>query len=338
MTRICFLGGGAIGGILAGHLATVASLEVSLVGRRPMVEAIRRDGLRVLSTAGEIHSRPHAVERTEELGPQDYVFLTVKAQQMDSVLPSLPPLLGPETVVLPPTTGIPYWFFHGIEGEFRDRRLERIDPGGRHWAAIDPARVLGVVYWTAAEVVAPGVVRHHRERPNCPIGEPNGSLSERALRLGRAMEASGINAPVSTRIRDEIWIKMVNSLCWNPVACLTLARNREIAASPEAFATVRRMMEEADAVGERLGLSIPVPIEERLRLTGATAHRMSMLQDLERGRPLEFEVLAASHAEMRALAGLPTPTLDTVYGLMALRAAAHDRSRAAQAQPAAAGG
>jgi len=144
MTRICFLGGGAIGGILAGHLATVASLEVSLVGRRPMVEAIRRDGLRVLSTAGEIHSRPHAVERTEELGPQDYVFLTVKAQQMDSVLPSLPPLLGPETVVLPPTTGIPYWFFHGIEGEFRDRRLERIDPGGRHWAAIDPARVLGV--------------------------------------------------------------------------------------------------------------------------------------------------------------------------------------------------
>jgi 2-dehydropantoate 2-reductase len=325
--RICFLGGGAIGGILAGHLATVEGVEVSLVGRRPMVEAINRDGLRVLSTEGEVHSRPRAVERAEELGPQDYVFLTVKAQQVDGVLPALPPLLGPETVVLPPTTGIPYWFFHGVGGEFDGRRLERIDPGGRHRAAIDPARVLGVVYWTAAEVLAPGVVRHHRARPHCPIGEPDGSPSERALRLGRAMEAGGVSAPVSPRVRDEIWIKMVNSLCWNPVACLTLARNREVAASPEALAVVRRMMEEADAVGERLGLSIPVPIAQRLAHTGATAHRMSMLQDLEAGRALEFDVLAASHAEMRELAGLPTPTLDAVYGLMALRAAAHEGRR-----------
>jgi 2-dehydropantoate 2-reductase len=231
-------------------------------------------------------------------------------------------------VVLPPTTGIPYWFFHGAAaGGFRGRRLERIDSGGRHRAAIDPARVLGVVYWTAAEVLAPGVVRHHRARPHCPIGEPDGSLSERALRLGRAMEAGGVSAPVSPRIRDEIWIKMVNSLCWNPVACLTLARNREVAAAPEALAVVRRMMEEADAVGERLGLSIPVAIAQRLAHTGATAHRMSMLQDLEVGRALELAVLAASLAEMRALSGLPTPTLDAVYGLMALRAAEHERRR-----------
>jgi 2-dehydropantoate 2-reductase len=325
MTRICFLGGGAIGGILAGRLAGVEGLEVSLVARRPMVEAINRDGLRVLTEAGEIHSRPLAVERAEELGPQDCVFLTMKAQQVDGVLDSLPALLGPETVVLPPTTGIPYWFFHGAEGEFRDRRLPRIDPGGRHWAAIDPARVLSVVYWVAAEVVAPGVVRHHRARPNCPIGEPDGSISERALRLGRALEAGSVTAPVSPRIRDEIWIKMVNSLCWNPVACLTLARNREIAEWPEALETVRRMMTEADAIGERLGLTIPVPIERRLAHTGTTSHRMSMLQDLERGRPLELAVLADSLAEMRALTGLPTSTLDTVIGLMGLRAAVAER-------------
>lgn len=328
--KICLFGAGAIGCYLAGHLAQVPGCTVSVIARGAQLDALRRNGVVVRTPRGEIAARVAATDRPEDLGPQDYVFVTLKSNQVPAVLDRFAALLGPDTAVLPPTTGIPYWFFDGAAAG--GHRLPRVDPGDRQRAAIAPSRVLGCVYWMPVEVVAPGVVRQHGTRGSYPVGEPDGSRSPRVLRLAEAMQAGGLEAPVSPDIRAEIWMKAVSSLCWNPVAVLTRAALGQIGAAPDLVRTVRQMMLEADAMAARLGVRPSQPVEARMQLAmDAGTHRMSMLQDLERGRPLEFDIVKDSFDDVRALAGIPTPTLDLVMSLMTLRAqtAAEERTRAA---------
>jgi 2-dehydropantoate 2-reductase len=266
--------------------------------------------------------RVRATDDAAELGPQDYVFITLKSHQVAPALESMRPLLGDHTSVLPPTTGIPYWYFHGLAGPFAERRLDRLDPGGAQWSALDPARVIGCVYWVGTESPAPGVVRQDGGGASLPIGEPNGLRSERLMRLAEVMKQSGLHAPMRSDIRGEIWIKMINSLCWNPVAVLTMATLGAICARPELVALVRRMMGEAEAVAAAVGATIPVAMEKRINVTARlTHHKMSMLQDLERGRPLEIDVLRDSIVAMRELVSLETPTIDALLDLVRLRAA-----------------
>lgn len=321
--KICVFGAGAIGGYLAARLAQVDRLSVSVVARGEHLAAIRRNGLAIESPQGTLRARVAATDHPADLGEQDVVFLALKSQQVAPALDSLKPLLAPRTAVLPPTTGIPYWYFHGLPGPLRDRQIERLDPQGRQWAALDPARVIGCVYWVASEVTAPGVIHHDGSLSRFPIGEPDGTQSERLMRLASAMADAGLDAPVVPDIRAWIWAKMISSLCWNPVAVLTLGTLSEMNARPEVLAVVRRMMAEADALAHRVGVErMPISIEQRIEAARhAGDHRMSMLQDLERGRALELDVLVDSIDAMRELVPTPTPTIDTVYALLKLRAA-----------------
>lgn len=329
--KICIFGAGAIGGYLAAHLAQVTGVEVSVVARGEHLAAIRQRGLRLVTPKGELQASVQATDRPQELGAQDLVILALKSHQVTPALLGVQALLGPDTAVVPPTTGIPYWYFHGLPGPFANRPIERLDPQGLQWRALAPERVIGCVYWVASEVTAPGVIHHDGSLSRFPIGEPDGTSSPRVKRFARAMAEAGLDAPVVPDIRAWIWAKMISSLCWNPVAVLTTATLAEMNARPEVVAIVRAMMVEADALAGRLGVAqLPLSIDQRIAAArNAGAHKMSMLQDLERGRPLEIDVLVDSITAMRELARSATPTIDTAYALLRLRASKAGAQRGA---------
>jgi 2-dehydropantoate 2-reductase len=323
--KVCVYGAGAIGGFVATRLARVSGVQVSVVARGPHLEAIQARGLRVVSPDGEISARVAATDKPAELGPQDYVFVALKQHQLSNALDGIDQLMHETTTVLPPTTGIPFWYFHKLRGRYEDRQIDRLDPGGLQWRRIGPERVLGCVYWCSAEVTEPGVIRHDGRLFRFPLGEPDGSSSSRVLGFSEIMNASGLDAPIVPDIRAWIWTKMISSLSWNPVATLTLSTQAELNASPAIVDIVRRMMTEADGLAASLGIGkMPFSIDERIVAARSTgAHKMSMLQDLERGRPLETDVLLDSIEAMKELAGLPTPTIDCVYALLRLRSQRH---------------
>jgi len=317
--KICIYGAGAIGGHIGGHLAR-AGADVSLIARGPHLEAIRRNGLRVIAGEADFTAPVRATDDPSELGPQDYVFVTLKSHQVEGVLPAMQSLLGPETAVLPPTTGIPWWYFHGLKGPHEGTRLPELDPGDAQWNAIGPERAIGCAFWTAAEVTEPGVVRQDGARASYPIGEPSGETTPRLARLVEAMTAGGLHAPIQADIRGQIWTKMINSLCWNQAAFLTEAINGRFADAPDAVDVVRRMMTEMEAVATSLGATIPTPMEKRVAMTVRSVdHTMSMLQDLQRGRPIEIDVLAQSVAAMSRISGAPTPTVDALLAMTKLK-------------------
>jgi 2-dehydropantoate 2-reductase len=320
--KICIYGAGSIGGIVGAHLARVKGVEVSLVARGAHLAAIRQDGLRLLSPREDFTVRVPATDDPTLLGPQDYVIVTLKTHQYLAALDGIVPLLGPHTALVPPTTGAPYWFFHKLGGPFEGSRLKRSDPGGRQWSLFGPERALGCAYWAGGKVPAPGVAQLENETCYLPLGEPDGSDSPRVTALSQAMSEAGLEAPVKRDIRAELWTKMINSLTWNPIAVLTLASNGEIGRSPGAVEIARRMMTEAEDVAAHFGAAMATPKEKRIALTvGLTHHKMSMLTDLEAGKPLEIDALADSIADLGELAGVATPTIDMMLALLKLRAA-----------------
>jgi len=319
--KICIFGAGAIGGYLAAHLGNVAGVELSVVARGAQLEAIQREGLRLQLPQGERRVRVNSTDRAADLGPQDLVIIALKSHQVTPALNEISHLLGADTAVMPPTTGIPYWYFHGLKGHLSNQRLELIDPQGKQWAALDPARVLGCVYWVATEVTEPGVIHHDGSLSRFPIGEPDGSNSPRITRAAEVFKAAGLDAPLVSDIRAWIWAKMSSSLCWNPIAVLTTCTLSEMCERPEVVAIIQRMMGEVDAMALALGVQqMPVSIHERISAARrAGHHKMSMLQDVERGRPLELRVLLDAITALKTLAHFDTPTLDDVYAMLQLR-------------------
>ena len=328
--KICVFGAGAIGGFVAAHLAQVHGMQVSVVARGEHLAAIRAGGLNVTSPQGTLQATVRATDRADELGVQDIVFIALKQHQLPAALPALTPLIGPSTTVVPPTTGIPYWYFHGLPGPHGNQPIERLDPGGAQWRTLGPQRAIGCVYWVATEVVRPGVVHHDGRLLRFPIGEPDGRESPRLLALADAMNAAGLNAPIVPDIRAWIWAKMISSLSWNPLAVLTGATLDRLCAQPAVVALVRQLMREAEQLAEALGIGAwPITTEERIAAARqAGAHKMSMLQDRERGRPLEIDVLTESIGAMAELTGRATPTIDAVYALLRLRLGETSRMRA----------
>jgi 2-dehydropantoate 2-reductase len=318
--KICIYGCGSIGGYIAAHLARSGRCDVSVVGHGKTLHAIQTQGLRVIEQ-DDFTVPVRAVADPAELGIQDYVFITLKVNQVDTALDGIRTLIGPDTAIIPPTTGLPYYFLNGFAGRYADKRLPRIDPGGRLWAAMPPSQVLGCPYWIGVHSPAPAVVQLDGTLAILPMGELDGSRSERVARLSAVLEASGIQAPVSNNIHGDVWTKFVNALCLHPVAILTMAPIGEIFAS--APAVVRTIMEEADRIGRELGVVIPSSAEDRIARTlrGGAMHKTSMLQDFERGRPIELEILYDSLRSLTEITGLSAPTLDAVYALARLRAA-----------------
>jgi len=317
--RICIYGAGAIGGLLGARLAR-AGAEVSLIARGPHLAAMRARGL-TLRSGEETFTVPIvATDDPATLGPQDYVVITLKAHQVPGVVRPMQPLLGPDTAVVMGVNGVPWWYFHGLGGEYEGRRLPSVDPGDVQWDGIGPQRVIGCVVYPAAEVPEPGVIELV-EGDRFTLGEPNGERTARVERLSQALIAAGLKAPIRAKIRDEIWIKLWGNLSFNPISALTCATLDVICTDPGTRALARAMMVEARTIAEKLGARFPISVEKRLDGGAAVgAHKTSMLQDLERGRPMEIDALVTAVQDMGRLVGVPTPTTDAVLALVRLRA------------------
>ncbi|NJM83213.1 MAG: 2-dehydropantoate 2-reductase [Tabrizicola sp.] len=317
--KICIFGAGAIGGYMAAKLAE-AGADVSVVARGPHLAAMQANGLTLIENGTRSTRKVRASANPAELGPQDYVVVTLKAHSVPPVVPAMQPLLGPQTTVVSGVNGVPWWYFHKLGGPLDGRRLATVDPGDAQWNGIGPDRVLGCVVYPAAEVSEPGVI-HHIEGNRFTLGEPDGSTSERATALSKALGAAGLKAPVRPRIRDEIWVKLWGNLSFNPVSALTHATLDVLCTDPGTRPVVRAMMVEAQEIAEKLGVKFPIDVDRRIDGGAAVgAHRTSMLQDLDAGRPMEIEALVGSVVELGQLTGTPTPTIDIVLALIRLRA------------------
>ena len=317
--KICIYGAGAIGGYVGARLA-LSGQEVSLVARGPHLAAMQERGLTLIEDDTRHTVQVNAAERAAALGEQDFVFVTLKAHSAAAAVDAMQPLLGEHTTVVWGVNGVPWWYFHGLEGPWRDRRLESVDPGGVLWSGLGPQRMLGCVVYPAAEVEEPGVVRLI-EGNRFSLGEPDGAKSERVQALSQALMQAGLKAPVRPRIRDEIWVKLWGNLSFNPISALTTATLAQLCTDPGTRAVARGMMLEAQRIAEKLGVRFAIDVDRRIEGGAAVGeHRTSMLQDLERGRPMEIDALVGAVREMGELVGEPTPTIDTVLALVRLRA------------------
>lgn len=314
---------------MGGRLAQ-ACAEVTLVDRGAHLEALRTSGLTIVHPDGgrETIERVRVTDDTAQAGEQDVVVLGVKTYDLEEAAAEVPPLLGPETVVLPVQNGIPWWYFHGFGPPLEGRRLQSLDPRGTLEARVDPERVLGCVPYVASERVEPGVVRH-REGGYFPVGEPDGSTTGRVRAVADLLEKGGLRSRVLDDVRSEIWLKALGSLSLNPVSALTGATLEEICRDPDTRALVRGMMEEARDVAEALGASLRRSVERRIEGAEAVGdHRTSMLQDLKAGRELELAGLVGSVLELAELTGTPAPRIEAVFAATKLLAETRGRDPA----------
>ena len=319
--RFAVVGAGAIGGYLGARLA-LAGHEVVLIARNRNLEAIRAGGFKLIEEDGRerVARAVRAEPRMADAGPQDAVLLTVKAHQVHELLPDLRALFGPQTMLVTMINGVPWWYFQRLGGPWEGRRLDSVDPGGVLADAIEPERIVGGVVYPAAELVAPGVVRVV-EGNRFTLGEPDGSRSERIEALSQAFMAAGFKAPVSRDIRSEIWLKLWGNLSFNPISALTQATLQEICRFPPTRELAARMMTEARAVAEALGVRIRITLEQRIAGAEAVgAHKTSMLQDVQAGRTPELAALVGAVIELGQVVGVPTPTIEAVHAATALLA------------------
>jgi 2-dehydropantoate 2-reductase len=313
--KICIYGAGAMGGLLAARLADKGRTEVTVIARGAHLEAIKKNGLILESEDGRIVSHPKAFSDPREAGPQDVVIVAVKAPAVLGIAEAMQPLLGPETAVLTAMNGVPWWYFHGLEGPWRDRRIQCLDPDGKLEKLIETPRVIGCVVYPAGDIAAPGVI-HHQFGNRFMLGEPDGSSSARIKTLSAALNNAGFKAPVRPKIRDDIWVKLWGNLSFNPVSILTHGTLVQIATDAGTRPIIRRMMEEARTVGEALGVTFGVDVETRIGWAADVGeHKSSMLQDLENGKAMEIDALLTAVVEMGDMTGTETPMLDTILAL-----------------------
>lgn len=310
--RFLIAGAGAIGGYLGARLAR-AGEDVTLFARGPHLRSMQENGLRVVSPDGDFVVRPRLIGALEEAGPVDAIFLTVKAHSLTQLAPAIRPLLGDNVTVVSTQNGIPWWYFQIGAGEFSNLRLERVDPGGVIADAIPPRHVVGSLVYFATDIVEPGVIRH-TEGNRISLGEPDGTRSERCKRIAEALIKAGLRCPVTARIRHEIWVKILGNAAFNPISALTRATLVRMATDPDVSALVRNIMGEVEAVASRLGVELPVSIEQRMAGAAKVGeHKTSMLQDLQAGRPMELECIAGAVVELGERLGVPAPHTRAVY-------------------------
>jgi 2-dehydropantoate 2-reductase len=312
--KICIYGAGAIGGYL-GVLLKEGGADVSLIARGAHLDAIRKDGLKLLIDGGEKVQRMPATSDAAELGLQDYVIIALKSHQAWEAAEAMKPLLGPHTAVVTAQNGIPWWYFHGFEGQYANLQLQSVDPDGRQWNALGPERAIGCTVYPATEIVAPGVVKHiYGDRFG--LGEPMRHETERVQALAKAFAAGGLKAKINPEIRNDIWLKLWGNLCFNPISALTHATLDVVATDPGTRMVSRKMMEEAEKIARRIGVHFRVNIERRIDGAASVgAHRTSMLQDLDKKRPLELDALLTVVQELGRLVNVDTPIIDAVLAL-----------------------
>jgi 2-dehydropantoate 2-reductase len=317
--KICVVGAGSIGGMLGAGLA-LAGADVTLIARGPHLEAIRANGLKLVGHDGSerVAHNVKATSSMTEAGVQDVVILGMKAQQLPPVAADLRVMFGPDTVVVPTQNGIPFWYFQKHGGELDGRTVEAVDPGGVCVRNIEKERIVGCVVYPAAKIAAPGVI-HVIEGNRFPVGELDGSESERVRRISDAFVRAGYKSPILPNIRAEMWLKLWGNLTFNPISALTHSTLVDICQYPLSRDLAAKMMAEAQAIANKLGIEFRVPLEKRI--AGAEKvgkHKTSMLQDVEVGRVLEVDALVGAVVELGRMTDTPTPHIDAVYALTKL--------------------
>ena len=310
--RFVIAGAGAIGGYIGARLAK-AGADVVLFARGPHLRAMEERGLRVVSPDGDFEVRPAVTGDLSTIGTADVVFLGVKAHGLTTLAPGLRQLYGPNTVVVSTQNGIPWWYFHGHGGELDGLRLEHVDPGGVIASSIEPERVVGSLAYFATDIAEPGVI-HHTEGNKMSLGEPNGTRTERTKALADALIAAGLRCPVTTRFRHEIWVKLLGNVAFNPISALTGGTLEQLVRHTGTAALVREIMTETEAVAGKLGIELSISIDQRM--AGAEkvgAHKTSMLQDYEAGRPMELEAVVGAVVELGSRLGVSMPATRAMY-------------------------
>ncbi|WP_414551626.1 2-dehydropantoate 2-reductase [Anabaena sp. CCY 0017] len=312
--KICIVGAGAIGGYLGAKLA-LAGEEVTFIARGQHLEAIQNQGLEVIMADGSTHVVHPSLATSEinDAGTQDVVILAVKAQSLPAIAPALSSLYNPDTIVVTAQNGIPWWYFQKHGGEYEGQKIHAVDPEGIIAANTDIDRVIGCVVYPAVEIQSPGIIRHI-EGDRLSLGEIDNTKTERIQKLAQSFKKAGFKAPVRSKIRTEIWLKLLGNLAFNPISALTRATLEQIAQYTLTRELARQMMMEAQSIGEKLGIEFGISLEQRIN--GAEkvgAHKTSMLQDIEANRITEVEAILGAVIELGKLTQIPTPYMDTVY-------------------------
>jgi 2-dehydropantoate 2-reductase len=317
--RFVIAGAGAIGAYIGARMAQTGK-DVVLFARGPHYEAMKQHGVRVRTADDEFVVKPQVVDDLEKAGPADFVFLAVKAQGLPALAPKFGAVTGPNTAFVSTQNGIPWWYFQNYQGPLAGTHLDSIDPGGVISSAVSPERIIGSIIYFSSEIAEPGVVKH-TDGHRISLGEPDGSRSERIRVLADTLIASGFKAPVTTRIREEIWVKILGNMSFNPISALTGATLIQMTSDPGIAQLVKGMMTEAAAVAARIGIDLPVSIERRIEGAAKVGeHKTSMLQDLEAGRPLEIEAIVGAVLELGERLGVAMPQTRAVYACTKLLA------------------
>jgi 2-dehydropantoate 2-reductase len=315
--KICVVGAGAIGGLLAVRLSRAGN-EVSVIARGPHLAAIQATGMTLIQDGERMVAAMAASDRFEVLGAQDLVILALKSHQIEAVVDELPKLMGPETVLLTLQNGIPWWYFQKLGGQYDGRTVEAVDPNGILARKIDADRIVGCIAYPAATIAEPGVIKHV-EGVRFPIGELDGSESERTQGISDALVEAGFKAPVLADIRSEIWLKLWGNLTFNPISAMTHATLVDICQFPKTRGLAAAMMTEAQTIGEKLGATFRVSLEKRIAgAEGVGKHKTSMLQDVEAGKPLEIDGMLGAVVELGEVTDTPTPALNAIYACVSL--------------------
>jgi 2-dehydropantoate 2-reductase len=320
VSRICVFGSGAVGSFLAGSLAR-AGLPVSAIARGPQLEAIRHNGLRILLNDGEFTAKVAATDNPEELGPQDLILVATKAPSLPHAASMMKPLLHPNTVVVGFINGIPWWYFHAHGSPDDGRRLPLLDPHGVIWDTLRPERTIGGVIYCPCTVVSPGVVKVTDAGHRFEIGEPDGTMSERLSTIAALLQSAGLTVETRSRIRENIWNKLVLNLATGPLAILSGSPQNKLHADPACAHAMRVVMQEGIAIATAMGVRVSVDVEKHLSFLAGSTHKPSILQDLERGRPMEVDALYTVPLEMARRNRVATPLFEVLTSLVRLRAA-----------------
>lgn len=313
--KVCIYGAGAIGGYMAVMMKR-GGVDVSLIARGAHLAAMKANGLTLVMGGEVLNEQMPATSDPHELGPQDFVIIGLKAHQAWESAEHMRPLFGPNTAVVTAQNGVPWWYFYGLGDDLAGLRLESVDPGNRQWNAIGPERVIGCTVYPATEIAEPGVIKHIYGN-QFGLGEPNRQPSDRLTRLAAALEAGGLKPRIYEDIRDDIWIKLWGNLCFNPISAITQSTLDIVATDPGTRLLARNMMLEAQDIGRHFGVRFRVDVDRRIEGAASVgAHRTSMLQDLDKGRPLEIDALLKAVQEMGRMAGIATPFIDSVLALV----------------------
>jgi 2-dehydropantoate 2-reductase len=322
MKGICIIGAGAIGGLIGAKLAAAGTCDVSVLARGATLASLRTHGWRVRHGDSVLESPANASDSAQELGPQDLVIIAVKGPALTDVARSIAPLLGPQTLVMPAMNGVPWWFGTGVAA-LGDRPLQSIDPGGTIGAAIAIERVVGCVVHMAASVPEPGLVLHKMGQ-GLIVGEARGGKSDRVQEAADLLASAGFDVTHSADVRRDIWYKLWGNLTTNPVSAMTGATADRILSDPLVLQLCHRAMREAAAIGEKLGCPVEQSPEDRSKITAKLgAFKTSMLQDAEAGRALELDAIVGVVHELGARLGVPTPSVDAIFGLARLYGRVH---------------